>query len=402
MNVLFISLGELDNLEEGSVHIDLMKRFSAVHEVYIICKREKRRGKETELIDEFGLHVLHVKTGNIKNTSLLEKGISTIMVEPQFLNAAKTYLRDIKFDLVIYTTPPITIEKVVKYIKNRDGAMSYLLLKDIFPQNAIDIGMMTTSGIRGIAYRFFRYKEKKLYELSDYIGCMSKKNCEYLLKNNSEISDTIVHICPNSMKINDKSVLLEERNAIRRKYSIPIGKKVFVYGGNLGKPQGIPFMIECLKRTRFIANTFFLIVGNGTEYELIDRTIKEERLDNVRLMQNMPKADYDTMVGACDVGLIFLDYRFTIPNFPSRILSYMQAGIPVIACTDPNTDFGEIIEQGGFGWWCLSNNSDAFVQIINKSLQSDLQKMGKRGFQYLAENWDVNRQYNIMIDKIEK
>ena len=89
-------------------------------------------------------------------------------------------------------------------------------------------------------------------------------------------------------------------------------------------------------------DVFFLIVGDGTEFAKIEAYVNEDKPSNVKLMKRLPKEDYDKMVGACDVGMIFLDHRFTIPNFPSRLLSYMQAKIPVLACTDVNTDIGKI------------------------------------------------------------
>ena len=104
-------------------------------------------------------------------------------------------------------------------------------------------------------------------------------------------------------------------------------------------------------------------------------------------MKLMPKEDYDRMIAACDVGLIFLDHRFSIPNFPSRLLSYMQAGIPVLACTDPSTDIGRVIERGGFGWWCESNDTEAFSECVNRALQSDLKSMGIKGHDFLKANY---------------
>lgn len=101
-------------------------------------------------------------------------------------------------------------------------------------------------------------------------------------------------------------------------------------------------------------------------------------------MQRLPKEDYDTLVGACDVGMIFLDYRFTIPNFPSRLLSYMQAKLPVLAVTDVNTDIGKIIVDGGFGWWCPSNSVEKFSSTIDLIVDSDL-SIGDKGFEYLKE-----------------
>ena len=114
--------------------------------------------------------------------------------------------------------------------------------------------------------------------------------------------------------------------------------------------------IYCLKKCIGNQQAFFLIVGDGTEYYHLENFLYTENPRNVKLMKRLPKEDYDQMIAACDVGLIFLDHRFTIPNFPSRVLSYMQAGIPVLACTDRNTDIGEIVVSNGFGWWCESKN----------------------------------------------
>jgi hypothetical protein len=166
------------------------------------------------------------------------------------------------------------------------------------------------------------------------------------LKNNPSIDANRVEVCPNSIEYIENSLTEEEKKAIREKYDIPLDKKVFVYGGNLGKPQGIPFIINCLKAQESNNNVFFLIVGNGTEYDKL--ALCCENISNVKLMSALPREDYDKMIHACDVGMIFLDYRFTIPNFPSRLLSYMQAGLPILACTDKNTDIGEVITENNF------------------------------------------------------
>ena len=399
MNVLFLSLGEFNDFSAGSVHIDLMKEFSKHNNVYLLCKTEKRSGQETHLTKELEINVLRVKTGNIKNTNLIEKGISTILVEPQFKAACKKYFSDIKFDLIIYTTPPITFAKVVKYIKKRDHAKTYLLLKDIFPQNAVDLGMMTTTGLKGIVYKYFRRKEKLLYSISDKIGCMSPANVKYILDHNPEINPEKIEICPNAIEIIDKSVDDNTCTAIRDKYGIPLDKYVFIYGGNLGKPQGIPYLIECLK-TQHIEQAYFLIVGDGTEYYKLEAFINESKPANVKLMKKLPKEDYDTVVAACDVGMIFLDHRFTIPNFPSRLLSYMQAHLPVLACTDPNTDLGQVIQKGEFGWWCESNDVNTFLSIVREIIKdkNSLKEFKCNSFDMLKHNYSVDQAYKTIID----
>ena len=401
MNVLFLTLLSFDSLKERSIYTDILREFvKNGHQVYAISPVEKRHNKETNLIEEDNAKILRLQIGNTQKTNIIEKGISTMMIEPVFKNAIKKYFSDVKFDLVLYSTPPITLVSAIKYVKKRDGARTYLMLKDIFPQNAVDMGMMSKTGIKGLLYKYFRKKEKKLYAISDRIGCMSQANVDYVIKHNPQVDDKIVEICPNCIEPVDMTISNEERNAIRNKYGIPLDKKVFVYGGNLGKPQGIPFLIDCLRSQEKNPESFFLIVGDGTEYGKLEAFVDSKTLTNVKLMKRLPKEDYDRMVAACDVGMIFLDHRFTIPNFPSRLLSYMQSGLPVLACTDPNTDIGKVITEGGFGWWCESNDIDDFKRIMTEMNSHNNRVMGEKALQFVFAEYDVLKCYEKIANKL--
>lgn len=400
MNILYLTTGRYTSIKNKGIYPDLLRQFiKCGHEIYMVASLVD--GKEQfQLNEEPGFHLLRVKTGRIVKTNIIEKSINTLLIENRYLTAINNHFKNVKFDLVLYPTPPITFLKVVEFVKKRDNAKSYLMLRDIFPQNAVDIGMMSKSGVKGLIYRYFRREEKKLYEVSDHIGCMSQANVDYLLKHNPEVSPEKVEIYPNSIEIENKSVDPGIRVQIRKKYDIPLDKKVYVYGGNLGKPQGIPFLIKCLNETREISDAFFLVVGDGTEFFEIDAFIKESKPENVRLMKRLPKEDYDTMVGACDVGMIFLDHRFTIPNFPSRLLSYMQAMIPVLAVTDPNTDVGKVIVDGGFGWWCESNSTENFAETIRMINGLNLNEMKEREFKYLQDHYSVDQTYKIIATSV--
>ena len=396
MKLLFLTLSGIDSLNERGIYTDLLREFvKNGHQIYVISPAEKRRKKEAQIIRERNAVILRLPTGTTQKTgNNIAKGISTVMIEPLFKRAIKQYFANVKFDLILYSTPPITLVSAIEYVKKRDGARTYLLLKDIFPQNAVDIGMMRKDGIQGILYRYFRKKEKRLYRISDRIGCMSEANVKYVLKHNPEISRDKVEICPNSVEPVDKSISSEEREQIRKKYHIPLDRTVFIYGGNLGKPQGIPFMLKCLHSQRKNDQVFFLIVGSGTEYGRIERYVEKYRPENVRLHQWLPKEDYDKVVAACDVGMIFLDHRFTIPNFPSRLLTYMTAKIPVLAVTDPNTDVGKVIVDGGFGWWCESDDIGEFsAQLKNLNLE-DINKHLE--YNFLCKYYKVLNSYSII------
>ncbi len=341
------------------------------------------------------MQVLRVKTGNITKSGLIEKGIATLLIGSQFKKAINKYFYGVKFDLVLYSTPPITIASTVAYIKKRDNAFTYLMLKDIFPQNAVDLQMFNRGSL---IYRYFRGKEKRLYAQSDCIGCMSQANVDFVLKNNPEISADIVEICPNSVEPvaieKDENTIIK----IKKKYNIPLDKTVFIYGGNLGKPQGIDFLIECLKANQTSKQIHFVIVGSGTDFNKLKAFMDTEKPANTQLFTQLPKNDYETLVNSCDVGLIFLDKRFTIPNFPSRLLSYMQASMPVLAATDVNTDVGQVIENGGFGCWCESGDVESFNSKLQQLCDEESRKrMGGKARRYLEDNYTANHSYKIIM-----
>lgn len=393
-----MTLADFRSYSDHNIYCDLLRELSRRgNKVYCISPVERRHGIETHL-EENG-YLLKLKIGNTQKTPLIEKGISTVMLESQFISAIRKYFSDVKFDLVLYSTPPITLAGAIRFVKKRDNARTYLMLKDIFPQNAVDIGIMSKTGPKAVLYQYFRRKETQLYALSDRIGCMSRANVDFVCRHNPEIDPERVEVFPNCIQIQDVRLTEAERQTMRDKYQIPRDKKVFVYGGNLGKPQGIPFLLECLNRLREHPDAYILIVGNGTEYAALQQWFAGNAPRNMKLMQQLPRDDYDRMIAACDVGMIFLDHRFTIPNFPSRLLAYMQAGLPVLACTDPNTDVGSTIVEGGFGWWCQSNDPEAFAQLVDQICGADLTAMQEKGYDYLQEHYTVEKSAGLLTDR---
>ena len=212
MDITFLTMSHLVDVDEHSIYSDLIRKFrNEGHQIYIVSPRERRMNEKTHLYDKNGVHFLGVKTLNLQKTSVIEKGIGQVLVESQYKRAIKKFLDDVKVGLVLYSTPPITFPKVIQYLrKNNPSTKTYLLLKDIFPQNAVDLGMMTKTGIKGLLYKFFRNKEKKLYAMSDYIGCMSPANVKYVVEHNPEVNQAKVELAPNSYEKTGQNILTSE------------------------------------------------------------------------------------------------------------------------------------------------------------------------------------------------
>ena len=399
MNILFLSISRFDDVNARGIYSDLMREFiNRGNDVYIASPTERRFGKNTHLIESSHCHILKIKTLNIQKTNSIEKGIGTLLLERQFDQAIHKYWGDVKFDLVLYATPPITFNKVIQRVKKRCNCRSYLMLKDIFPQNAVDLDMLKESSF---LHKMFRKKEEQLYKISDKIGCMSPANCEYLLKKNPTIDPAKVELCPNAIKpIEIPAVSDSEKKELLNRLGIPIDKTLFIYGGNLGKPQGIDFLLKVVAANERRVNSYIVIVGSGVEFPRISQWFNENHPNNAKLISALPKNEYDRLVRSCDIGLIFLDHRFTIPNFPSRLLSYLENRMPVLLATDTNSDMGRIAEQEGFGLWSESGNIDNYMDNMNKIIadKETIINMGKRGEQFLLKNYTVDKICNIILN----
>ncbi len=392
-----MTLAKINDINDRGIYPDLLRKFrDEGHDVTIVCPNERKYNLRTQFIDVKGVKILKVWTTNIQKTSTIEKGITTLFIEHLFLFAINKYIRVFNFDLIIYSTPPITFTNIIKKIKKKSKATTYLLLKDIFPQNAVDLGMIK---LNGILYKYFKHKEKMLYAISDYIGCMSPANLEYILKNNFEINVNKIEVNPNSV---DVLKVIEAPNIdFYKKYNIPTNKILFLFGGNLGLPQGVEFLKQNVEFCKTIKGAFFLVVGDGTEFENISKWVNSTSLNNLILIKEIPACEYNALLKIVHVGLIFLNPAFTIPNFPSRLLSYMQFKIPIISATDEATDIGDIAQENNFGFKCHTNDKIKFYHFVKLLLDYDLRnKMGENAYNYLIKEYDVKITYQKIIQKI--
>lgn len=398
MKIIFLTIGVVSNINQSGIYTDLLRCFQQNgHQVYVVSQLERRLKQKTFYEVSSGVNILYVKTGNITKTKWFEKGISTMLLPYQFYAAINKFWHNETFDLILYSTPPITFDKTVAKIKNRDHAFSYLMLKDIFPQNAVDLGLLKKTGLKGIIYNFFRKKEKSIYQISDKIGCMSPANLNYILKNNPQLKPDKLELCPNTIDSCNTDENYDKR-LFRERHRLPLDKLILLYGGNFGKPQNVDFIIDVLRKAECFSTVHFVMCGSGTDFYKLKEFLKKERPLYVTVIDSLPFYEYTELLKSADVGLIFLDYHFTIPNFPSRLVDYMNYSLPVFAATDDATDLGDVIQKNQLGWWCKSNSTEEYIStlqlIINE--QSNLKKIGKRSKEFMKKNFATECAYHAI------
>lgn len=390
MNILFISMLGI-RLEERGIYSDLIHGLmNAGHMVTLVDDQKK----DTHRFSQEGLNILPIRLSITLFKCRYIKGLVSLLIEFLILCTLKTKLKKQNFDLLLYATPPIMYTHILRFCKKNYRCINFLMLKDIFPQNAVDEGLISK---RSIMYQYFRNKEKKLYQLSDYIGCMSKRNIRYLLNKNPEIPKSKVLLFPNSIELRSINTIQETRKGIRKKLGIYEEKVVFVFGGNLGIAQGIPFLIQLIRALADHPLAYFLIVGSGTHMDKMKELAQSQ--ENVQYVERLPRNEFDLLLTECNVGIVSLGGMYTIPNFPSRILSYMESALPILAITDRVTDVRILLEkEAKCGLWSLYKDLPSTVRNIEAFVNSEQMRlnMGWNGRKYCERHYDCNISINIL------
>jgi glycosyltransferase involved in cell wall biosynthesis len=392
--IIFLALGFPDVAKYTNLYTDLIHEFHQNgHDVLVLAPAEN--SKDTGLRLEGGVSVLRVATLPLFNVGTLKKGLANLLLSWQYKKALKKNKITLDFDLILMPTPPITLTPTAKWVKNKSGAKLYLILRDIFPQNAVDLKMMDGNGA---IHTFFRKKEKELYNVADYMGCMSPANINYIKKHNTDVASSKLHLLPNWENLpNYKEGKSSE--ALLNKYKLK-DKFIVIFGGNIGKPQKMENIILLAKECQDFSEIVFFIIGTGTEKQKLTNLVQEEKLANVILEDKIPKTDYNDLLRLSDVGLISLSEDFTIPNFPSKVLSYFGNKKPVLASVDLNTDFGTILEEVKAGYWAAAGDTEDLKKKLlliyhNASLRA---QMGENGYAYMKENLLPDKAYKTIIE----
>jgi glycosyltransferase involved in cell wall biosynthesis len=372
------------------MYTDLVEIFAENgHKVFPIAPSQNE--EKTNIYQEKNINILRVRTLNLFNVNSIKKGIANILLPYQYKIAIKKYYSDIHFDMVLMPTPPITLIKTAKTIKKQHNAKFYLMLRDIFPQNAVDLEMISE---KGFIYKYFRKQEKELYRQADFIGCMSQGNIDYVMNHNPELNRTKLHILPNFEK---KGILPNKKENIKAKYGLK-DKFIVVFGGNMGLPQKLENVIALAKECMEYPDVIFLLVGKGTQKRKIENFAASQGITNIVFKDFIPHDDYQQLVSQCDIGLISLNENFTIPNIPSKTLSYFNMSIPILASLDANTDYGKILETANAGLCSLAGDIKTLkANFDNLYHHPELRAtMGENGRKYLEKNMTPEIAYNII------
>lgn len=398
IKILFFSLYPFDSINDGYIAADLAHEIvNRGYALTIITPTTNVASKITTVQHENNYTHIHVASGPIQKVGAIQKMIGLMKLD--FIT--KKYIKEIKdIDLVITMVSHCAFYHSVKYLKKRkNNLIVYNLVKDIFPQNVIDLGFLKENSL---THKILKRQEENYYKVSDFLGVVSPMCVDYLLKSYTFLDKKQVEFNPNSIIPRPVVISEIEKKHLKDKYGIPTNKIVFLYGGNLGVPQGIDFLLECILSNEKRENCFFLIIGSGTEFPRIQSVIESQNIRNSKLFGSIAHDCFISITSCCDVGMVFLNRKFTIPNYPSRTLTYMESSLPILFSVDSNCDAAQIAVDNGYGYSCLNGDIEKFNENVDKLVKASHERtsMGKRAYSFLLDEYCVSRTLDLILSHL--
>lgn len=352
------------------------------HEVAVVAPSDSV-GAPLEVATEDGLTVARVRGPRIKGAGKVLRAIHEERLSSLLWRRGRPFFEQRRFDLVVYYSPTIFFGKLVRRLKRLWGCPAYLILRDIFPQWAVDAGVLR----KRLVWRFFRRRELQQYAAADVIGVQSPRNLDYF---RAELPGR-----PYRLEVLYNWTLLDEGELAGDGLRARLGltdEVIFFYGGNIGVAQDMDNILRLAASFPREPRALFLLVGDGSEVPRLEEKLRRERIGNVRILPAVGQRQYLSMLREVDVGLISLDRRLKTQNFPGKMLGYMQAALPILASLNAGNDSASILTEAEAGL-CALNGDDGQLLRHAVALAGDPElrrRLGARGRKLLEARFSAS------------
>jgi glycosyltransferase involved in cell wall biosynthesis len=351
---------------------DLAQQFKAIghHPVVIVPALTSSEPWTLERLDD--VDVVRVAAPPTRAATHFRRALAEMWLPLAMLrNLRKSPLRSTNWDLIVWYSPPIFFGPLISALRRASGARTYLILRDIFPEWAVDLGIIK----RGPVYFLFKAVAAFQYAVADGIGVQTESNLAYLPRwtRSARRRIEVLH--------NWLTTTANVGCSIQLARTSLAGRTIFVYIGNMGVAQGLEIFMELIQSLGHRGDIGFVFVGRGSEFSKLEAERASRSLNNVLFFDEIDPSEIPGLLEQCQVGMVALHPDHKTHNIPGKFVSYVQYGLPVLARVNAGTDLEKLIEEKGVGK-VYSGNSDTELKRLAEELADnhDLRRsMSERG-----------------------
>jgi glycosyltransferase involved in cell wall biosynthesis len=274
------------------------------------------------------------------------------------------------YEAIIWYSPTIFLGPIVRWLKRRNNCPSYLILRDIFPQWAADMGLIS----RGPAFYLLDAIAGYQYRLADVIGVQTPGNLEFFDDFRLRHPNCHVEVLQNWLgKAPDEACSIDLAGTALG------GRRVFVYAGNMGVAQQMDKLLDLAIALRDRDDAGFLFVGRGSEAQRLRDAATTQGLRNTMFHDEIAPDEIPALYRQCHVGMISLDSRHKTHNIPGKFLTYMQAGLPVLASINAGNDLKTLVEDKRVGRVSVEPEGRDLPELATGMIEQEVRDDSMRG-----------------------
>ena len=289
-----------------------------------------------------------------------------------------------KFDVVIVTSPPLFVG-LSGYIISVFKRIPFVFeVRDLWPESAIDTGVLTNKWIIKMAFWF----EKFIYKKAKLINVLTPAFYDSL-KNQKHIPEEKLIMIPNAsdFSLSEELLLTFDRNDFRKKMALD-GKFVITYVGAHGVANHLQQVLQAGKKLED-TRVLFLLIGRGMEKEKLKKMAVDMNVNNVRFIDAVPKKEVFKFILASEMGASVLKRVDTFKTvYSNKTFDYMSCKKPVLMAIDGVSR--ELVEAAACGVYVEPENIEEYNTNIRTYLNDEgrLKKEGDNGYQYAKNHFD--------------
>ncbi|AXC65821.1 glycosyltransferase family 4 protein [Salmonella enterica] len=365
------------------------------HEITVITPSLNQ--KDELVIEQLdNIFIWRFRSGVLKDTGKIRRAINETLLSFRAWKAIRREIRHIHFDGIVYYSPSIFWGGLVRKLKKYYRCPAYLVLRDIFPQWAVDADIIKRGSL---TERYFNFFEVQSYKQASRIGLMSQKNLEVFSLEHHDFPCEVLRNWAAPEKINQ---FAKDFYSIRTELGLH-DKIIFFYGGNIGHAQDMANLMRLVKNMSDAQNAHFLFVGQGDEVGLINKLAEEWKLKYFTYLPSVNQRKFKMILSEIDIGLFSLSAKHTAHNFPGKLLGYMVESVPILGSVNAGNDLLDIVNSHSAGVIHINGEDEKLLEsarllLNNESLRKQL---GKNAYKLLEAEFSVDSAARIIEGCIE-
>ncbi len=362
---------------------------------------------EVEMISTFSYYPLWKKNPEDEKLLFRTDDIKTVTVHrgwhyvPVIATAIKRMVHELTFigssvlralfsqrpDVYVVVAPPLLSGLAIGFIAKLKGRPVIFHIQDLQPDAAVWLGMLTQRWLIKTLYWF----EALTYQWMDVVSGITPAMVSVLLDKN--LPRQKVKLLPNWIPISQDAERparnTDTAMSVRRDLGLADDTFLAVYSGNLGSKQGLDVLLDAaleLKKRNVPASKITLMIcGDGAEKVRLTEKANELGLENLVFKPLLPYADYQAILTSIDVSLVTQVLRSGKAFFPSKVLSILAAGCPILAVCDDESPLHESLAEANAGVSAHpeepANMVDQLLRLANEP--EILETYSKSGFTWV-------------------